>query len=74
MAIFTTADRDAVKSAIVTAAVNGYASVSVGGQSVSMKSLQELKDLLQVIQADLASADSHFGLRFTKLVPGEGGC
>jgi len=72
MAIFSTADRDAVKEAIVTAAVAGFASVTVAGQTTAMKPLSELQNLLAVIQADIASSQPHGGLRFTQLVPG--GC
>lgn len=52
-AIFTTADRDAVKAAIVTAATEGIASVSVAGQSVQSYTLEQLHKLLTAINADL---------------------
>lgn len=72
MAIFTTADRDAVKTAIVEAATTGFASVTVQGQTTAMKSLDELYRLLQIIQSDLASDQNQAGLRIRQLVPG--GC
>lgn len=72
-AIFTTADRDAVKAAIVEAATDGFASVTIGGQTTAVKSLDELRRILEMIQADLASAASHSGLRIKQLVPGECG-
>lgn len=72
MAIFTTTDRDNVKAAIVTAAVSGFASVTIAGETVASKSLSELMKLLEVIQADLATSQPHGGMRFTQLVPG--GC
>ena len=72
MAIFTTADRDAVKAAIVTAAVSGFASVTVNGQTVQSKTLAELQSLLVMIQQDLATANPMGGMRVSQLVPG--GC
>lgn len=72
MAIFTTADRDAVKAAIVTAAVDGFASVTVQGQTTTLKPLAELQQLLQVIQSDIASSQTLGGIRVRQAVPG--GC
>ena len=69
MAIFTTTDRDAVKAAMVRLATDGIATVTIGGQTVTVKSLDELNKMLQVINSDLASAQEHFGMRMTKLVP-----
>ena len=69
MALFTTADRDAVKTAMVRLATDGYATVTVGGQTVTVKSLEELRRILEMINADLASDQEHFGLRMVKLVP-----
>ena len=71
MSIFTTADRDAVKAAIVTAAVNGFSRVTIGGQTSELKPLKELMDLLQTIQADIAAdnANSLGGMRFRKTIP-----
>lgn len=70
LAIFTTTDRDNVKAAIVTAAVSGYASVTVAGQTVQSRSLADLTKLLELIQADLASGTSLGGMRIRQLVPG----
>lgn len=69
MAVFTTADRDAVKAAIITAATTGIASVTVGGQTVTKMTLDQLLALLERINADLASDQSHLGLRMTQLIP-----
>lgn len=69
MALFTTTDRDNVKTAMVSLAVNGFATVSVGGQTVTVKSLDELRNILDMINADLASDQTHFGLRMVTLVP-----
>jgi hypothetical protein len=71
-AIFTTADRDAVKSAIITAATAGVASVSVGGQAVTTYSLSELKMLLNEIISDLAAdntSSAGLGMRFRVTKP-----
>ena len=73
MALFTTADRDAVKAAMVTLAVAGFATVTVGGQTVTVKALDELRRMLDMINADLASDQSHFGLRMVTFVPPETG-
>jgi lipopolysaccharide/colanic/teichoic acid biosynthesis glycosyltransferase len=69
MALFTTADRDAVKTAMVRLATDGIATVTVGGQTVTVKSIDELRKLLDLINSDLASDQSHFGLRMITLVP-----
>ncbi len=69
MAIFTTTDRDNIKAAMVSFAVDGFAAVTIGGQTTTVKSLDELRRMLEMVQADLASGKSHFGLRMTKLVP-----
>jgi len=69
MALFTTADRDAVKAAMVRLATDGIATVTVGGQTVTVKALEELHKLLAIINSDLASDQGHFGLRMVTLVP-----
>jgi len=69
MALFTTTDRDNVKAAMVTFAVAGFATVIVGGQTVTVKALDELRRMLDMINADLASDQTHFGLRMVTLVP-----
>lgn len=68
-AIFTTADRDAVKAAIITAATTGFASVSIAGQSVQTYSLEQLRALLTEICADLAAASENVGLIRRKIMP-----
>lgn len=73
MAVFTTADRDAVKAALITAATTGFASVSVAGQAVTSYNLDQLRSLLKEIQSDLASGTPSNALRFTKLIPPGGG-
>lgn len=73
MAIFTTDDRDAVKTALIEAAVKGYSSVSVNGERIENASLDELERLLGVIQRDLladeAATGSQAGLRIRQLKP-----
>lgn len=73
MALFTTADRDAIKTALVTAATEGVASVSVGGQAVQTYSLDQLKNLLAMVLDDLSGDEvTHGGMRIRQLKPG--GC
>jgi hypothetical protein len=69
MALFTTADRDAVKAAMVELAVSGVASVSVGGQTVTATSLDQLRKLLEMIQGELAEPETGFGMRMVKTIP-----
>ena len=69
MAIFTTADRDAVKAALITAATEGIASVAVGGQDVKAYTLEELKKILLLIQQDLASSQPRGGMRIVLTKP-----
>ena len=69
MAIFTIADRDAVAAAMVRLATDGIATVTIGSQTVTVKTLDELRRILDMINADLASDQDHFGLRMVTLVP-----
>jgi hypothetical protein len=68
---FTASDRLAVEQAMVTAAVDGVASVTVAGQSVTARSLDELRRLLEMITAELAVTNSlgSGGIRTRQLVP-----
>lgn len=70
MALFTTADRDAVKTALIEAVTSGVASVSVAGQSVQSYTLSDLQKLLAYINEDLATAGTHGGMRIRQMVPG----
>jgi hypothetical protein len=72
MAIWTTADRDAVKAAYLTAVTGGLGSVTVAGQTVQSHDPKVFADLLDRIQADLASSLPRGGIRVVQLVPG--GC
>ena len=70
MALFTSTDRDNIKTALVEAAVNGVASVSIDGQSVQTYTLEELRKLLQMVLDDLAGDEiSHGGMRLRTMVP-----
>ena len=75
MALFTTADRDAVKTALITAATEGIASVSISGQSVTAYTLDQLRKLLEMIQEDLAATNPNSlgGMRIRKTIPPEAG-
>jgi hypothetical protein len=70
-AIFTDADLSAVKTALITAATSGIASVTLSGQMVTSYTLTQLQELLKMIQADLATATDRTqgGMRFLKTVP-----
>ena len=70
-AIFTDADLSAVKTALITAATSGIASVTLSGQMVTSYTLSQLQELLVLIQGDLASVSTNngLGLRFRKLTP-----
>lgn len=69
MALFTTADRDAVKTAMVKLITDGIASMTVGGQSVTVKTVDEAERILKMINADLAADQTHFGMHQVTLVP-----
>lgn len=74
MALFTTTDRDAIKTALITAATEGVASVSISGHAVQTYNLDQLRKLLEVVQADLATdatagAETRMGMRMVKTIP-----
>jgi hypothetical protein len=70
LALFTEADRTAIKSALITAATEGFASVSIDGNSVQTYSLEQLQKLLAMVNDDLAGDEiSHGGMRIRQLVP-----
>lgn len=69
MATFTTADRDAIAAAMVRLATDGIASVTVGGTTVVAKDIGQLQKLLEMVNADLAADQEHFGLRMIQLIP-----
>ena len=71
---FTAADIAAIEAAMVVAAVDGIASVTVAGQTVTARSLDELRRLLELINSEVAANDTTTGgLRRRKLVPPECG-
>jgi hypothetical protein len=69
MARWTEADHAAVKAAYLQAAIDGVASASVGGQTIAAWTADQWEKLLSRIEADLAGAQPHFGVRFTQQVP-----
>lgn len=73
MSLFTTADRDAVKAAMLELAVSGFATVTVGGQTVTVKAIDELRRMLDMIQQDLATATPTMGMRMIKTIPPQAG-
>jgi hypothetical protein len=69
---FTASDLTNIETAMVALAVDGIATVTVGGQTVTVKSLDELNRLRQLV-ADNVSADlTHGGMRLRQMKPG--GC
>lgn len=71
MSAWTIADRDAIKAAILVAAVEGIASVSIGGQMVQARSLKELREMLAMVQGELAADNTTgaMGMRLRKTIP-----
>lgn len=70
MALFTEADRDAIKDAIITAiSEGGVASVAFGNRSIQKYSLDQLRALLHEAQAEVAGETTTGGLRIRTLVP-----
>lgn len=66
---FTAADVAAIEAAMVTAAVDGIASVTVDGQTVTARSLDELTRLLAMVRSQVVAADTSGGMRIRTLVP-----
>lgn len=68
---FSQTDLDNIDAAMVTAAVSGYASVTVNGQTVASKTLDELRRLRDMVSGQLTSASNRpgLGLRFQQIKP-----
>jgi hypothetical protein len=68
---WTTADLDAVQTAIREAIVSGVASVSVAGQTVQSYTLKELREMRNEIKGELAMANPNSlgGMRTRKTIP-----
>ena len=68
---FTQTDLDNIDAALVTAAIEGLASVTVAGQSVTNRSLDELRRLRSMIATEIAADASGGtgGFRLRQLVP-----
>lgn len=74
VAVWTATDRDAIKDAIKTAALEGYAELEIADQRVRRYSLDELMKLLAMVEADLATGSATPFLKTFQLVsPGCGG-
>jgi hypothetical protein len=69
MALFTEADRDAIKAAYLTAMVEGIASASIGGQTVTGWNADQWLKALNSIQQDLANENALGGMRIRKTIP-----
>lgn len=72
MAIWTTADRDAVKAAYLLAVTGNVASVTIAGETVQSHDPDVFAKLLDRIQADLGVGNASCGIRMRQGVPG--GC
>lgn len=59
---FTASDRTAVEQAMVRLATDGIASVTVAGETVVAKTMEDLERLLKLINSDLAAASDRPGL------------
>lgn len=66
------ADVDALNDDLVTAAQKP-SSATIDGNSVTQQSLTSKIAAANYVAGQVASGKAHFGLRFTKLVPGECG-
>jgi hypothetical protein len=73
MALFTTADRDAVKAAYLTALTEGIASANIGGQHIVGWTVDQWKKALDAIQQDISTGNENCGMRFRKMIPGSTG-
>lgn len=59
---FTSTDQTNIEAAMVTIAIAGVATVSVGGQSVTATSLDELRRLRDMVKGELVSSGDRAGL------------
>lgn len=59
---FTATDLANIDAAMVTAAIDGIASVTVGGQTVAARNLDELRRLREMVAADVTAASGRAGL------------
>lgn len=66
---FTSADLVAIEAAMVTAAVDGIASVNVAGQEVTARSVEELRKLRDMVKGELAVDSENTGLVQRQIVP-----
>ncbi len=67
---FSAADILAVEQAMVVAAVDGIASVTVAGETVTARSLDELRRMLDMLKAEVATTTAGSGgMRTRQLVP-----
>lgn len=62
-----------IEEAITAQAIRGTKSASENGRSMQNRDIRELIEAERHIQNKRATAQPHFGLRFTKCVPPAGG-
>ena len=70
---FSAADIAAIEAAMVIAAVDGIASVTIDGQTVTARSLDELTRLLAMVRSQVTASATTGGMRIRTLVPPECG-
>lgn len=68
---FSSTDLTNIEAAMVSFAVDGMATVTVGGQTVTVKSLDELTRLRNLIRDELTASSDRpgAGLRFQQITP-----
>lgn len=68
---FSSSDLTNIEAAMVSFAVDGFATVTVGGQTVAVKSLDELTRLRNIIRDELTAVSDRpgAGLRFQQINP-----
>jgi len=64
---------DRIQESIERDAAEGVSSITVDGIATTAMSIGERIQAARYLAAQQAAAQSHFGLRFTKLVPPGGG-
>ena len=69
MAIYTQADLAAVAAKYIELATSGIATVTVGGQTVTIHSLDQYDKVIAAIKADMSQSNPHYQLQMVTLVP-----
>lgn len=62
-------DLEALDAAIQEAAVNGFASVTIGGQTTTMRTLKDLIEWRRELEKAQVATRTGFGLRMNRIEP-----